>query len=618
VKLQKQIGLAGVFCIAAGAMISSGLFVLPAIAFAKVGPAVILSYMLAGFLVIPTMFAKAELLTAMPKAGGDYFYISRSMGVANGFLGGVSNWFSLSCKSAFALVGIGAFASLIYPQITEMQMDIISALFCVIFTVVNLKGVELAAKYQIWLVSFLIAVCVIYIMWGLPEVRIDHYRGFFDGGFLPILSTAGLVFVSFGGLTKVASIAEEVKDPTRNIPLGMILAWGVVMTLYALAIFVTVGVLAPATLSATLMPLSAGAEVFEGKAGAAVLAFGAILAFVSTANAGIMTASRAPLAMSRDKLLPPFFSKLNGNGVPYWPILFTSAAMLAMIFAFDIEKLVKVASAIMIALFILANAALIFMRESHLANYRPVFRAPLYPYLQIVGIILYAALLASMGAFALKATGLFFGASLLWYLIYPYRTEVKKSALIHVVERVIGRQIKTNTLSRELKNVLRERDSIMEDRFDIIVKESLIMDIEDEMSAHDFFKNISARFAGLLARDAGELYGQFIEREKISATVIKKGLAIPHIIIDGEKIFTMILVRAKKGVIFPDNSEPVKTLFAIVASGDERNFYLRALMAIAEIVQEKDFEEKWCAAASKADLEDVILLASRKREEVLI
>ncbi|MEA2081322.1 MAG: PTS sugar transporter subunit IIA, partial [Elusimicrobiota bacterium] len=199
----------------------------------------------------------------------------------------------------------------------------------------------------------------------------------------------------------------------------------------------------------------------------------------------------------------------------------------------------------------------------------------------------------------------------------PYRTEAKKSALIHVVERVIGRQIKTDTLNRELKSVLLERDSIMEDRFDRLVKGSLIMDIETEQSAHDFFKDISSRFAQILGRDAGELYGQFIEREKISATVIKKGLAIPHIIIDGKNIFAMILVRARKGVIFSGSAEPVKTLFAIVASGDERNFYLRALMAIAEIVQEKDFEQKWCAAASKADLEDVILLASRKREEVL-
>jgi len=617
VKLQKQIGLAGVFCIAAGAMISSGLFVLPAIAFAKAGPAVVLSYMIAGVLVIPTLFAKAELLTAMPKAGGDYFYISRSMGAANGFLGGLSNWFSLSCKSAFALVGIGAFVTILYPGATEMQMDIIAALFCVIFTVINLKGVELAAKYQVWLVSFLIAVCIIYILWGVTEVRLDHYRGFFDGGFPVIFSTAGLVFVSFGGLTKVASIAEEVKNPTRNIPLGMFLAWAVVMALYVAAIFVTVGVLDAGVLSKTLTPLSAGAGAFSGKAGAALLAFGAILAFVSTANAGIMTASRAPLAMSSDRLLPQFFSKLNSKGVPVWPILFTSAAMMFMIFAFDIEKLVKVASAIMIALFMFANAALIFMRESRLINYRPVFRAPLYPYVQIAGIILYAALLVMMGKFALVSTGLFFATALLWYIIFPYRIEAKKSALIHVVERVIGRQIKTNTLNRELKNVLLERDSIMEDRFDRLVKKSLILDIEKELSAHDFFKDISQRFAEILKRDAGELYGQFIEREKISATVIKKGLAIPHIIVDGEKIFSMILIRAKKGVIFPDSPAPVKTLFAIVASGDERNFYLRALMAIAEIVQEKDFEEKWCAAGSKADLEDVILLASRKREEVL-
>ncbi len=616
-KLQKQIGLAGVFCIAAGAMISSGLFVLPAIAFAKAGPAVILSYVIAGVLVIPTLFAKAELLTAMPKAGGDYFYISRSMGAASGFLGGLSNWFSLSCKSAFALVGIGAFITIIYPGASEMQMDIISALFCIIFTVINLKGVELAAKYQTWLVSFLIAVCLIYILWGAAEVRLDHYRGFLDRGFPVVFSTAGLVFVSFGGLTKVASIAEEVKDPTRNIPLGMFLAWAAVMALYVSAIFVTVGVLDAGALSKTLTPLSAGAGAFAGKTGAGILAVGAILAFVSTANAGIMTASRAPLAMSNDRLLPPVFSKLNKRGVPFWPILLTSAAMMAMIFAFDIEKLVKVASAIMIALFIFANAALIFMRESRLANYRPVFRCPLYPYLPAIGIVLYAALLVMMGKFALTAAGLFFAAALLWYLIYPYRIEAKKSALIHVVERVIGRQIKTDTLNRELKNVLFERDSIMEDRFDRLVKESLILDIDEELSSHDFFKEVSLHFSQILGRKAGELYGQFIEREKISTTVIKKGLAIPHIIIDGEKIFTMILIRAREGIIFPDVQEPIKTLFAIVASGDERNFYLRALMAIAEIVQEKDFEEKWRLAGSKADLEDVILLASRKREEVL-
>jgi len=598
-------------------MISSGIFVLPGIAFAKAGPAVVLSYVLAGIFVIPTLFATSELLTAMPKAGGDYFYISRSMGAASGFLAGLANWFSLSCKSAFALVGIGAFLTIIYPDAPQFQMDFIAAAFCVFFTVINLRGVHLVAKYQIWLVSFLAAVCVIYILRGAVEVRLDHYRGFFDVGLPMIFSTAGLVFVSFGGVAKVASIAEEVKDPTTNIPLGMFLAWAAVVSIYVLAIFVTVGVMDAEVLKGTLTPLSSSAQCFAGAPGMALLTLGAVMAFVSTANAGIMTASRAPLAMSRDKLLPEMFTMINRHGVPHWPVLLTSASMLIMIFAFDIVKLVKVASSTMIILFIFANLAVIIMRESKLPNYQPVLKVPMYPYLPIAGILIYAALIVSMGAFAITSSAVFFGAALLWYLIYPYRIEAKKSALIHVVERVIGRQIQTDTLNRELKGVLRERDSIMEDRFDRLVKESMILDIEDQQSAHELFKKVSLLFGQLLKRDAGELYGQFIEREKISATVIKKGLAIPHIIIDGEKFFTMILVRARKGIIFPGSPEPVKTLFFIVASGDERNFYLRALMAIAEIVQEKDFEKKWSAAASKAELEDVILLASRKREEVL-
>ncbi len=114
--LKKDLGLAGVFCIATGAMISSGLFVLPGIAFAKAGPAMILAYLLAGVLVVPAMFSKAELATAMPKAGGSYFYIERSMGALPGTMAGLANWFSLALKSAFALVGIGAFASLIRPE----------------------------------------------------------------------------------------------------------------------------------------------------------------------------------------------------------------------------------------------------------------------------------------------------------------------------------------------------------------------------------------------------------------------------------------------------------------------------------------------------------------------
>ncbi|MHC4483460.1 MAG: amino acid permease, partial [Planctomycetota bacterium] len=100
-QLKKQLSLLDVFAVAAGAMISSGLFVLPAIAYAETGPAVILSYLFASMLMIPSVLSKAELATAMPRAGGTYFFVERSLGSIWGLFGGFASWFSLALKSAF-------------------------------------------------------------------------------------------------------------------------------------------------------------------------------------------------------------------------------------------------------------------------------------------------------------------------------------------------------------------------------------------------------------------------------------------------------------------------------------------------------------------------------------
>ncbi|MCK4446262.1 MAG: amino acid permease, partial [Candidatus Marinimicrobia bacterium] len=147
-KLIRQLGGTDVFCIAAGAMISSGLFVLPGIIYAKVGPAVILVYILAGIFAIPALFSKAELTTAMPKAGGSYFFIERSMGSVAGTIGGFASWFSLSLKSAFALVGISVFITLINPDITEIQIKFIAVGLCMFFTVLNVVSVKITGKVQ--------------------------------------------------------------------------------------------------------------------------------------------------------------------------------------------------------------------------------------------------------------------------------------------------------------------------------------------------------------------------------------------------------------------------------------------------------------------------------------
>ncbi len=613
-KLKKGLGLSDVFSIAAGAMISSGLFILPGLAFAKAGPAMILAYVIAGILVIPTMLAKAELTTAMPKAGGVYFFVTRSMGIAPGTFAGMAAWFSLSLKSAFALVGIGAFAILLSPGITILHIKLIAIACCFFFIILNILGAKPVGRFQISMVFLLISILIIYVARGAISTQSERFIPFMPFGFTPVFATAGLVFVSYGGLTKIASIAEEVKNPGRNIPLGMLLAFTVVLGLYITVGFVTVGIIDPSTLANTLTPISDGAKILWGVPGIIITAIAALLAFFSTANAGILAASRTPLAMSRDQLLPGFLRKVSHRfRTPHNSILVTGIFMITVILFLNLENLVKAASTMKILLFMTANLSLMIMRESKIPNYRPKFKAPLYPWLQIMGIIGCGFLIFKMGRVPLIITGIFVICSILWYFFYIRPKISRESALMYLVERVTDRQIVTDTLKDELREIVKARDEIVEDEFDKLIKNALILDFDKKIHFDDFIKVAADKLSHRIEVKTKKIIELFIEREKQSCTALRLGLAIPHIIISGENKFAILLVRAKEGIIFPDASEPVHIVFVLVGTKDMRNLHLKALMAIAQITQRHDFDKNWLATSKTEDLRDIVLLEKRQR-----
>ncbi len=616
-KLIRQLGGIDVFCIAAGAMISSGLFVLPGLVYAKVGPAVILAYILAGVLVLPALFAKTELATAMPRAGGSYFFIERSMGSAAGTIGGFASWFSLSLKSAFALVGIGVFATLINPNITEWEIKFIAIGFCVFFVILNLISVKLTGKVQVFLVMLLIVLLCLYIFRGMMSLNVERYTPFMPLDRRVLFAAVGMVFISFGGLTKVTSIAEEIRDPAKNIPYGMILAFCVVLLLYALTLFVTTGLLEGDEFAHSLTPISTGAYKVFGTVGGVIMALAAIFAFISTANAGILSASRFPMAMSRDHLLPESFAKVNRRfNTPHFSIVSTGIFMIVVILFLNLENLVKVASTMKIILFILVILAGIIMRESKILNYKPTFISPLYPWLPIMGLIAYGFFLYGMGSAALLTTGVFILLSILWHKIYVRGKAMRKAALIHIVERVTAKEIAGDSLGAELRIMLRERDEIVEDRFDRLVKECEIIDIGKPTTLIDFFTIAAERLAKRLNTDARPLLDSFIAREKDTTTAIRPGLAIPHITVDGEHKFELVVARCEAGIDFTQDLPPVYAAFILVGSCDERNFHLRALSAIAQITQDVDFDKNWLRAKNIEELRDIMLLAKRHRETV--
>ena len=608
-KLKKELTLLDVFCVASGAMISSGLFILPGLAHAHAGPAVVVSYFVAGLLALTGMLSQAELVSAMPKTGGDYFYVMRSMGPAVGTASGILTWFSLSLKSAFALIGMAAFTRIL----VDVDIRLIAVPLCVLFAIVNIVGTKESARIQRGLVFGLLGILLYYIVRGVPAVQIQNFEPFAPNGITAVLSTAGFVFISFGGLLKTAAIAEEVREPARTVPLAMILSLLVVSIFYALVVFVTSGVLGTAKLDNSLTPISDAAAVFMGRGGVILLSIAAILAFVSTANAGIMSASRYPLALSKDRLVPEFLGLTSGRfKTPHISIIITGFLMVTVLFL-ELDLLVKVASSVLILTFLFSCLSVIVMRESHVQNYQPQFRSPLYPWVQVVGIVGCLLLMFEMGKAALFTSAILIAAGLFLYWFYGRIRTTREYALLHLIERLTSKDLTEHLLETELKDIIRERDDITKDRFDRIIENCIVLDIDRRMEMKEFFEEVAEAMAGRLGVSASVIASLLQEREKESSTIIGHGLAIPHLVLEGENAFDILIARCKPGIVFPECASDVHAVFVLAGTSDERNFHLRALAAIAQIGQDLHFYKKWTRARGKEALRDTVLLGKRMR-----
>ncbi|MHC5155007.1 MAG: amino acid permease, partial [Planctomycetota bacterium] len=539
-QLSRTLGLWDVFSIATGAMISSGLFVLPAIVYRLGGPSIIASYMLASLLILPSVFAKAELATAMPRSGGTYFYVKRSIGGLWGLFCGLSDWFSLAMKSAFAIMGIALFSGMFSQyafsyELDEAALKIIAVVCCLLFGGMNWVSVKSTARFQNLLVLYMLVVLSAFVVMGVSSVKMGRFEPFVSPdashGKWTILALAGAVFVSFGGLTKVTTIAEEVHHPGKRLPTGMLLAWAVVSLFYTAVVFVTIGVLDSTALAASDAPISTAAGAFMGTTGVVLLTLAALAAFVTTANGGILAASRSPMAMSRDHLLPAGLAKVSDRfGTPAHSILITCGLMILSIIFLELELLVKTASALLLLMFLMDNVSVILMRQSKIQTYRPKFKVPFYPYLPIATIVVYVVLLVKMGVVPLCISGGFLVASAVWYKLYAAKRAQRDSAVMHVVQQVTDREIKSPTLENELRDILFERDNIIADRFDHLLSDCTIFDLKGAKQAQELFEQAAAVFSEKLGIDQPVLVEKLLAREAEGSTVLETGLAIPHVV----------------------------------------------------------------------------------------
>lgn len=457
IHLLRELGLIEALAIGLGSMLSAGIFVLSANAAERVGPAAILSFIFAGLICIPTAFILSEIATAIPKAGGSFTYISRAFGPLAGSIVGPGNWLGLIFFAAFNLHAFGHYLSYFIPI-----NPILGAIFAgTIFIFLNYHGTRITGLLQKYIVIFLIAILIIFIYLGFNKVDTNLYKPFMPYGWGVVIGIIGLIIVSFVSFEQISTIAEEIKNPGRNIPLAIVGSVVVVMILYGLVLLVITGVLPYNMIGSIKDPIVEVASKSMGKLGKLFISVAALLATASSANAAIITSSRINYAMGRDKILPNWFNYIHPKHITLsHSIVITGALAVLLSLTGKIEILAEVSSTLLLVSFAMLNLSLIIFRRANLNWYKPIFYAPFYPWLSLIGIALSLFVLTMMNnASKIIGFSIILGSIILYYAYGRERTNVKG---------LIGKLIKEDKEFKRIKEVFTERMGISE-RNEILV-----------------------------------------------------------------------------------------------------------------------------------------------------
>ena len=426
-KLQRTLSLPGAIAVSIGGMLS-GIFVLPGLAVGITGSSVWLAFLVASLCILPAVLSKSELATAMPKSGGTYVYIERAFGPLFGTIAGIGLWLSLLLKSAFSLVGLSAYLYVLIEVDASLTKGI--ALLALLFILLlNVFGVKKVEKTQLVIVSISVLSLVGIIVFGTSSFDSNLLEPVFIDGSSGFITGVAFLYISYAGVTKIAAVAGEIKNPEKNLPRTMIFSLLLITTIYVFVALVLVGNVEASILSTDIKPIHTLFQSIGGNALGYVAGAVGVITLLSMANSGVLASSRFPFAMGKDKLMPGFLGSVSSRFMTPVSAIITTSTLIALAILFlDVVKIAKLASAFKVLMFIFNELSVIVLRETNAQWYNPSFRSPLYPYVQLFGIFSGIVLLAYLGIMPLISV---FGVFVLGFIIFMiYGSKTDRSGVI--------------------------------------------------------------------------------------------------------------------------------------------------------------------------------------------
>jgi len=453
-----MVGIAG--------MIGGAIFVLTGPAIGLAGPAVIIAFIMNAIITLFTAMGYAELGSAMPEAGGGYLWVREGLPRPNAFISGWMAWFAHIVAGSLYAVGFGSFLySLLkmvnilgdQPLLGILPFDkIIAVASIAAFTYVNIKGTSETGKTGT-IVTFIqlgtiiaIIVAGFWVMGLHPNDWPKNFANFMPTGIAGLVAAMGLTFIAFEGYEIIVQTGEEVKNPKKNIPRAIFISLAIVVIMYCLVAFVSIGAIFPEDKPSWEF-IGEGKELGIMRAanmflpyGALIVLIGGMVSTLAALNATTFSSARVAFAMGRHYNLPHMLSSIHAkNKTPHIAIMISGIIMAFMACALPLNDIAIAAGVIFLLLFTQVNISVITIRRIYGEKLSYGFKTPFFPIIPIIGIFLKIGL----ALYLLVTQPLSWGITILWILVgfvlyrmYTFKQEIEHYAPIVTSEGDLKRQ----------------------------------------------------------------------------------------------------------------------------------------------------------------------------------